>query len=119
MEIQGIFWILAGMMIVMIPAFFLFNHLYKNLNYERSRNRGLSSRYGKITEQFLPLLDMYPWNPDNFRFLGSPIDGVQFEGDQVILVEFKAANGKLSKNQRRIRDMVNEGRVSFEVIKVG
>jgi predicted Holliday junction resolvase-like endonuclease len=79
------------------------------------RNRSLSTRYGQITEQFLPLVDAYPYNPKNFRFLGSPIDGVQFEEDRIVIVEFKSAGSKLSKNQKRIRDLVKSRKVDFEL----
>tara|TARA_B100001013_G_C24362975_1_gene345057 strand:- start:299 stop:538 length:240 start_codon:yes stop_codon:yes gene_type:complete len=78
----------------------------------------LSTRYGKLTEQFLPLVDSYPWNPSYFRFLGSPIDGVQFEDDKVIFVEFKSGKSKLSKNQRLIRDLVDAGHVEFKVVRL-
>ncbi|MCH2507971.1 MAG: hypothetical protein MK035_05810 [Dehalococcoidia bacterium] len=78
----------------------------------------MSTRYGKLTEQFLPLVDSYPWNPSYFRFLGSPIDGVQFEDDKVILVEFKSGKSKLSKNQRLIRDLVDAGHVEFKVVRL-
>lgn len=92
--------------------------LYSKLIKERFRNRSLSTRYGKLTEQFLPLVDSYPWNPSYFRFLGSPIDGVQFEDDKVILVEFKSGKSKLSKNQRLIRDLVDAGHVEFKVVRL-
>jgi predicted Holliday junction resolvase-like endonuclease len=63
-------------------------------------------------------VDRFPWDPSNFRFLGTPIDGVQFEDDRVILVEFKTGNSQLSKRQRHIRELVNDGKVDFEVIRV-
>lgn len=85
---------------------------------QKSRNRSLSTRYGQITEQFLPLVDAYPYNPKNFRFLGSPIDGVQFEEDRVILVEFKSARSSMSKKQRRIRDLIKSRKVDFELLQV-
>lgn len=92
---------------------------YRDLGKERFRTRSISTKYGKLTEQFLPLVDSYPWDPSAFRFMGSPVDGVQFENDKVIFVEFKAANSKLSRNQRHIRDLINAGKVTFEVIRVG
>ena len=92
--------------------------LYSKLIKERFRNRSLSTRYGNLTEQFLPLVESYPWNPSYFRFLGSPIDGVQFEDDKVILVEFKSGKSKLSKNQRLIRDLVDAGHVEFKVVRL-
>lgn len=82
------------------------------------RNRSLSTRYGQITEQFLPLVNAYPYDPKNFRFLGSPIDGVQFEEDRIVIVEFKSAGSKLSKNQKRIRDLVKSRKVDFELVQV-
>ena len=91
----------------------------RRLDQERSRRQSQSTRYGRMTEQFMPLLDDYPWDPQRFRFLGSPIDGVQFEDDRIVLVEFKAGNSQLTTAQRRIRDLVGDGKVEFEVIRVG
>ena len=72
----------------------------------RSSSQSRSTRYGQITEQFMPWASNYPYDPSGFRFLGAPIDGVQFENDRVILMEFKTANSKLTTTQRRIRDLV-------------
>ena len=78
------------------------------------RKASLSSRYGKMTEQFMPFLKDYPYDPTNFRFLGSPIDGVQFEDDKIIFIEFKSANSKLSDRQRHIADLVWRKRIDFQ-----
>ena len=63
--------------------------LSKMLAGERFRNRSQSTRYDKLTEQFLPLVEAYPWEPSKFRFLGFPIDGIQFADDRMILVAFR------------------------------
>ena len=47
------------------------------------------------------------------------MDGVQFEPDRVLFIEFKAAGSKLSKRQREIRDIVRQGKVEFEEIRAG
>ena len=94
------------------------SRMSRELKQEQFRNRSLSSKYGKLTEQFLPLIDSYPWNSQKFRFLGSPIDCVQFEDDKVIFVEFKTGNSQLSKNQRHIRDIVEANKVEFQIIKI-
>ncbi|MCX6366412.1 MAG: endonuclease [Armatimonadetes bacterium] len=78
------------------------------------QQRSLSTTYGKISEQWFPLMEQYPYDPQGFRFLGSPIDGVQFEEDRIIFVEFKANRSQLAKNQRRFRDLVEAGEVYFE-----
>ena len=92
--------------------------LRKDLDKERSSGRSRSTRYGQMTEQFMPWAVNYPYDPNRFRFIGSPIDGVQFEDDRVILMEFKTAGGKLSQTQRRIRDLVRQDKVSFEEFRL-
>ena len=90
----------------------------RELKQEQFRNRSLSSKYGKLTEQFLPLVNIFPWNPQNFRFLGTPVDGIQFEDNRIILVEFKTSQSQLSTSQRQIKDLVDKGKVSFELISI-
>lgn len=82
------------------------------------RKKSLSSKYGKMTEQFIPFLESYPYNEQDFRFIGSPIDGVQFEPDRVVLVEFKAAGSQLTKRQREIKELVEKGRVEFREFRI-
>ena len=80
---------------------------------------------GRLIQQSLPspeqwayFSESYPWDPRNFRFLGAPIDGVQFEDDRVVLVEFKSGRSRLSDRQLRIRDLVQNGRVEFREVRV-
>ncbi len=84
------------------------------LESERVRQRSISASYGRITEQWFPLMDGYPYDSANFRFLGTPVDGVQFEEDRVVFVEFKARRAELSTLQRRIKQLVQAGKVSWE-----
>lgn len=82
------------------------------------RKRSLSATYGKITEQFAPFMDRYPYNAKRFRFIGSPIDGVQFTDDAIYIVEIKSADSQLTATQRRIKELVEDGHVfwyEFEV----
>jgi len=69
----------------------------------------------KIPEQMAPWMKNYPYSIENFRFIGSPIDGVQFEDDQILFVEFKTDNTK----QNKIKKLVKEGKVKwFEFRKI-
>jgi predicted Holliday junction resolvase-like endonuclease len=81
---------------------------------ELFRQRSLSSTYGRITEQWIPLSSRYPYDPQFFRFLGSPIDGVQFEEDRIVFIEFKANKSRLSESQKRIKKLVQEGYVYWD-----
>jgi predicted Holliday junction resolvase-like endonuclease len=66
----------------------------------------------------MPFISNYPWDPQDFRFIGSPIDGIQFENDKIILVEFKTASSTFSKRQRVIRDQVERGLVEFKEFRL-
>ena len=84
------------------------------LDDELSRQKSLSTTYGRITEQWFPLMEAYPYDAQGFRFLGTPIDGVQFEEDRIVFVEFKANRSQLSPVQRRVKRLVEDGYVYWE-----
>lgn len=84
-----------------------------------SAKRSQSTRYGQITEQFAPFLPDWPWDPKAFRFLGTPVDGVQFAEDGIHFVEIKSAGSRLSPAQRQVRDHVQAGRVHWREVRVG
>ena len=91
--------------------------LQKNLTKTTSDKISLSTKYGQISEEFFPLEQSYPYNSKDFKFLGNPIDGIQFNEDKIILVEFKTNKSKLSTKQRHIRDLINNNQVEFELIE--
>ncbi|MBB6052177.1 Holliday junction resolvase-like protein [Armatimonas rosea] len=88
--------------------------LSERLDAADFQQRSLSTTYGRITEQWFPLMDQYPYDPQGFRFLGTPIDGVQFEDDRIVFVEFKTNKSQLSKLQKHYRELVEAGEVYFE-----
>ena len=110
-----IFGIIILVLIIIIRYLWLKNSVLKDeVSRILNRKQSLSVKYGKMTEQFLPFLEQYPYDEQNFRFLGSPIDGVQFEDDKIILIEFKAADSKLTPKQNRIKNQVLENQVYFK-----
>jgi predicted Holliday junction resolvase-like endonuclease len=58
-------------------------------------------------------LKYYPYDPDNFRFIGSPVDGIQFEDDRVLFVQFRKQNITGTKDKDRIRTLVETGKVAW------
>jgi predicted Holliday junction resolvase-like endonuclease len=90
----------------------------KQLKKVSFAKRSLSSKYGKMVEQFMPFLERYPYDPSRFRFLGTPIDGIQFEDDKIIFVEFKVANSQLSASEERIKEMVKKRKVEWQEFKI-
>jgi len=80
---------------------------------------------GKVSEQVLPLLPEFPFNPRDARFLGSPVDLVVFDGlaegtvERVVFVEVKSGRADLSTRERKVRDAVRAGRVEWLELRVG
>ena len=118
MDIPVLWWIVAGLALALAVAVLYSVRITRSYLRLRRLRRGDAVRRGFTTEQWLPLTESYPWDPRNFRFLGAPIDGVQFEDDRVVLVEFKSGRSRLSDRQLRIRDLVQNGRVEFREVRV-
>ena len=118
MEVPVLWWIVAGLALALAVAVIYSVRITRRYLALRRQRRGDAVRRGFTTEQWLPLAESYPWDPGNFRFLGAPIDGVQFEDDRVVLVEFKSGGSRLSDRQLRIRELVQSGRVEFREVRV-
>lgn len=88
--------------------------------YEKLQNQKISSevRTGRIAEQLSPFLEGYPRPAATARFIGEPVDFIHFDDDKVTFVEVKSGRAQLSKKQRHIRDLINEGQVEFVVYRV-
>ena len=43
----------------------------------------------------------------------------KFEEDKIVLVEFKSSSSQMSVKQRKIKELVEQGKVEFELIRVG
>ena len=118
-DIPIVWWFVIGQSASLLLLVILCFRLASKISTEKSKAQSRSTRYGQITEQFLPLVQSYPYDPKQFRFLGSPIDGVQFEDHKIILVEFKSGNSSLSSRQRQVRKLIKEKKVYFETIRAG
>ena len=115
---SGTYQIILVLSILTLALFFLWRRAASRNADLAFRKNSLSSRYGKMTEQFMPFLKNYPYLPENFRFLGTPIDGVQFEDDKIVFVEFKCADSGLTPRQKRIAELVWQKRVEFKEIRI-
>jgi predicted Holliday junction resolvase-like endonuclease len=80
----------------------------------RSAITPLHQRIGKLTsQQYHEFMNQYPYNPDNFRYIGDPIDGIQFEEDKILFVWFKTRKTKPTLDQDRIKNLLENGNVSW------
>lgn len=89
------------------------------------RSRGVLA--GKGAEQLAPLVPVFAerFDPAEARFLGAPVDYVVFDGlgtgelREIVLVEVKTGRSRLNANEREVERAVGEGRVAFEVMRLG
>jgi predicted Holliday junction resolvase-like endonuclease len=70
-------------------------------------------KHGKNWEQFVPFMNNFPYNKDNFRFIGTPIDGIVFEDNKIIFVEIKTGESKLSSKQKNVKKIIENKDVEF------
>lgn len=75
---------------------------------------------GQMIEQVAPFLPEFPCNPSDARFIGKPVDFIAFSGlseknsvDEVLLIEVKTGDSKLSGREKEIKAAVKEGRVKY------
>jgi predicted Holliday junction resolvase-like endonuclease len=98
---------------------------------KRSVDQSRSTLKGQIAEQMAPMLPGFRYLPADARFLGDPIDYVVFDGRtnlanngigddklEVVLLEVKHGQSKLTPVQRAIAQAVGEGRVRFEIAQI-
>jgi len=89
---------------------------------ERSR----AALKGRIGEQLAPLLPMFKHEPADARFLGSPVDYVVFDGYKdgnprsVTFIDVKTGKtATLSKMERKLKLVIDQGKVRWETIHMG
>lgn len=95
-----------------------FSELKKERDKILSQKKSSEVRLGKIGENMAPFFAEWPYDPNKFRFIGDPIDGLQFTDDGVIFVEIKTGKARLTNGQKSIKNMVKEGKVKFVTFRV-
>ncbi len=79
---------------------------------------------GKVSEQLVPYLPGFGYNPKDARFLGSPVDLVVFDGldegelRRVVFLEVKTGAAALSARERQVRDAIQSGRIAWDELRV-
>lgn len=116
--------IIAGLSILSLLSLWLNLRLWwtnrRKLRDAAGLLQGARVDRGLIAEQFAPFtkrFDDLEWDPQEFKFLGRPVDGVQFQDDEVIIVEFKTGDSQMTMRQRQIKRMVAEDKVRFEEVR--
>jgi predicted Holliday junction resolvase-like endonuclease len=86
----------------------------------KSQKKSSEVRTGLIAEQMAPFLDDFPYcqRSSDIVFMGRPIDLLVYDAEGVHFVEVKSGYSGLSNKQRKIRDQIKEGKVTFETYRI-
>lgn len=82
-----------------------------------------ATNFGQISEQILPAFRAFPYKQNECRVLFKPIDYVVFTNlrkgrvEAITFVDVKTGDGRLTSEQRQVRDRVMEGRIRHKVIR--
>jgi predicted Holliday junction resolvase-like endonuclease len=81
-----------------------------DLNFRKSSQ---SVKYGQLTEQWIPFAGQFPFDPQSFRFIGNPIDGLAFTEDKIVFCEFKTNTSRLNAAQKKVKELVENKKVEW------
>ena len=109
--------ILFGLLLISFVLLYFFYSRYEKLKDELDElsfsKKSQSVKYGKLTEQWIPLSKEFPFDSASFRFLGNPIDGIVFSEDKIVFCEFKSNKSLLSEKQKKIKNLVKEKKIEW------
>lgn len=134
---MAIFLVILAAILAVVSTYFITRFLYEE-KFRRWRDGEIESRQkavqngiaksravlgGKFTEQLVPYLPDFKYDPTEARFIGSPIDLLVFPGlaqgapREIVIVEVKTGNSQLSTVENKIRELVESGMVRWELIQ--
>ncbi len=114
--------------VILCAVFFLIGRLTEKLRMSKkikeeradAVKRSRSVITGQMSEQIAPFLKDFPCNPSDVRFIGKPVDFIGFSGlaekgavDEIVLIEVKTGNSSLNKNEKEIKNAVQEKRFRY------
>ncbi|WP_433011774.1 Holliday junction resolvase-like protein [Treponema pectinovorum] len=75
---------------------------------------------GFAFEQVAPFLPNFPCKSYDCRFIGKPVDFIAFSGvtledeiSEIVFIEVKTGNSKLSKHEKQIKSCIEQGKVRY------
>jgi predicted Holliday junction resolvase-like endonuclease len=93
--------------------------------------RSVSSRVGKYMDRLAPILTNFEHDPRDVRWLGDPIDLIIFEGygnskdskniedfNKIVICDVKTGKAVLTKEEKRIRELIEKKEIEWEEFRV-
>lgn len=88
-----------------------------------AEKKNAEARIGNIVEAISPFLEQFPVDVlkdgTNLAYIGRPVDFVHFDPDEgITFIEIKSGNSKLSPEQKKLKALIKEGKVSWAQLRV-
>lgn len=91
-------------------------------DYAKLQHQKKSSevKTGAIAEVLAPVMTEFPFPTSTLKFLGQPVDYVSFDYDNetITFVEIKSGKSQYGENQRKVKKMVEQGKVKFATVRI-
>ncbi len=85
---------------------------------EKQKKSSISVKHGKFLEHYIPWIrKIFPYRPERFRFIGNPIDGIVFDDNKIVFLEFKTGKSSLTEFQKRIKSLVENKKIEWKEIR--
>lgn len=94
------------------------SNLKDELGSLKSQQQSKSVRLGLISENVLPFHEDFKYNVKDLVPMFRPIDYIVFTEDEIIFLEIKVGSSQLSPKQKRIKSLIELGKVRFEEHRV-
>ena len=131
------FYILLGILLFLLAFalgyFYLYLHIHNKIildqkdldiiiknEREDAKKRSKAVLGGLFSEQLAPFLPNFPFNPNDVRFIGKPIDYIVFKGiseeniKEIIFLEIKSGNSKLNKIEKNLKQVIEQKKVKWQ-----
>ncbi len=104
----------------------------QEIKKQKGRAASAHTTKGQILEKWCPFLE-HPdidanWEAKNWTFMGQPIDYIIFDwrndktlnlvDGKVVMLDVKSGKSQLTTKQRRIRDLIQAGKVEWRTIRL-
>ena len=104
----------------------------EEIKKQKGRAASAHTTKGQILEKWCPFLEHPEIDPDweakNWAFMGQPIDYIIFDwrndktinlaDGKIIMLDVKSGKSQLTTKQRRIRDLIQAGKVEWRTIRL-
>jgi predicted Holliday junction resolvase-like endonuclease len=134
------FWIIVSFFLLALLAYFIIKNVKLKVEFEQRVKEAIEKREkeikeeaikrsarvlaGKTLEKLVPFFENFPYNPQDARWLGDPIDFVIFDGlssgepSKIAFCEVKSGESRLTKQQEKIREIVKKKKVEWSEFRV-